>query len=85
MGEFPVGYDDKTSRIPPRALSNCATMNTFDAIAHIRREALSRADALLYLMEHLGYSVPYAEEIVAVVFNREDQLPGSSDASRAAS
>jgi len=43
-------------------------MNTFDAIAHIRRESLSRIDALKYLMEHLGFTASYAEEIVAVIF-----------------
>ena len=60
-------------------------MNTFDAIADIRREVMSRDEALHYLMEHLGFSVPYAEEIVAVVFNRSDNLPDQVDISRAAS
>lgn len=59
-------------------------MNTFDAIAHIRRETLSRADALLYLMENLGYSAPYAEEIVAIIFNREETLAPVSGDARAA-
>lgn len=45
-------------------------MNTFDAIAHIRRESLSRPDAMKYLMEHLGFNATYAEEIVAVIFER---------------
>lgn len=43
-------------------------MNTFDAMAYIRRESLSRADALRYLIEHLGFSALYADEIVAVIF-----------------
>lgn len=60
------------------------TMNTFDAIAHIRNEAMSRNEALNYLMEHLGFSVPYAEEIVAVIFDYEEHPSNQADISREA-
>jgi hypothetical protein len=43
-------------------------MSTFDAISQIRRESLSRKEALRYLMVHLGVSAMYAEEIVSVIF-----------------
>ena len=55
-------------------------MNTFDAIAHIRREALARPDALQFLMERLGFSAPYAEEIVAVIFERDERPSDPSSA-----
>jgi hypothetical protein len=45
-------------------------MHTFEAIAHIRRESLSRSDALRFLMEKMGFSTIYAEEIVNVIFGR---------------
>jgi hypothetical protein len=50
-------------------------MNTFDAIAHIRHEALSRTDAMRYLMEKLGFSAMYADEVVTVVFSHEHDEP----------
>ena len=46
-------------------------MNTFEAIANIRKESLSKTEATRYLMEHLGFSATYAEEIAAVIFSGE--------------
>lgn len=43
-------------------------MNTFEAISHIRRQSMSRAEAMRYLMENLGFNATYADEIVAVIF-----------------
>ena len=43
-------------------------MNTFDAIAQIRKQEMNRTDALRFLVERLGINVTYAGEIVAVVF-----------------
>lgn len=48
-------------------------MHTFEAIAHIRRESLSRGEALRFLMERMGFSSIYAEEIVNVIFGRVEQ------------
>lgn len=47
-------------------------MSTFDAIAQIRREALSQAQALRFLMERFGFSVLYAREVIAAAFGEED-------------
>ena len=47
-------------------------MTTFDAIAQIRREALSRAQALRFLIEHFGFTVTYAREVIAAVFGDDD-------------
>jgi hypothetical protein len=46
-------------------------MNTFEAIAHIRKNSLSKPEAMRYLIEHLGFSATYADEITAVIFNSE--------------
>lgn len=43
-------------------------MNTFDAIAQIRRQSLDRQDAMRFLIENLGFSSTYAEEIVEIIF-----------------
>lgn len=59
-------------------------MNTFEAIAYIRRESLSRTDAMRYLMEKLGFSATYADEIIAVIFGDETaEAAGSVHQSRA--
>lgn len=50
-------------------------MTTIDAITHIRREALSRAAALRYLIEHLGLCTTYADELAAVVFGDAEVRP----------
>jgi len=46
-------------------------MNTFDAIAHIRRQSLDRNAAMRFLIEHLGFSSTYAEEIVEIIFSEK--------------
>lgn len=43
-------------------------MNTFDAIAQIRKQDMDRSDAMKFLVEHLGMNATYADEIAAVVF-----------------
>jgi len=48
-------------------------MSTFDAIAQIRREALSQAQALRFLIERFGFSVIYAREVIAAAFGEDDQ------------
>jgi hypothetical protein len=48
-------------------------MTTFDAIAEIRREAMSRAQALRLLIERFGFTVTYAREVIAAVFGDDDQ------------
>lgn len=56
-------------------------MNTFEAISQIRRQTLSRSEALKYLIENLGLSASYANEIVTVVFSGEsanDDSPATS-------
>jgi hypothetical protein len=60
-------------------------MNTFDAIAQIRREALSRAEAMRFLVVNLGFSTVYAEEIVAVVFGDLEDEPIGHEAQAARS
>jgi hypothetical protein len=47
-------------------------MNTFEAISHIRRQSLDRSQAMRYLIEHLGFSATYADEILTVVFAEGD-------------
>jgi len=47
-------------------------MSTFDAIAQIRREALSQAQALRFLIERFGFSVIYAREVIAAALSEED-------------
>ncbi len=49
-------------------------MTTFDAIAQIRREALSRNQALRFLVEHFGFTVTYAREVIVAVFGENDDL-----------
>lgn len=56
-----------------RALDLLPAMSTFDAIAQIRREALTQAQALRFLIEHFGFSVLYAREIIAAAFGDEDR------------
>jgi hypothetical protein len=46
-------------------------MSTFDAIAQIRREALSHAQALRFLIEQFGFSVTYASEVIAAALGEE--------------
>jgi hypothetical protein len=55
-------------------------MNTFDAIAEIRKQDMTRPDALKFLIERLGLNVTYAGEIAAVVFDerREPSKPEES-------
>ena len=48
-------------------------MNTFEAINHIRDQSLSRSEATRYLIEHLGFSATYADEIATVIFNTDDR------------
>ena len=48
-------------------------MTTFEAIAQIRREALSRAQALRFLVERFGFTVSYACEVIAAVFDDNDR------------
>jgi hypothetical protein len=43
-------------------------MNTFDAIAQIRKQGMTRPDALKFLVERLGLNTIYADEIAAVIF-----------------
>ncbi|MGH8021800.1 MAG: hypothetical protein ACREIA_26660 [Opitutaceae bacterium] len=59
-------------------------MNTFEAIAHIRNHSLSRAEAMRYLMEHLGFSATYADEIATVIFSA-DREAGLRTEARASS
>jgi len=54
-------------------------MNTFEAIAHIRSQSLKRTEATRFLMEHLGFSSSYANEIIAAIFTPNsdpDQVGG---------
>ena len=48
-------------------------MNTFDAIATIRRESLPRPEALKFLIEHFGFNSMYAEEIIAIIYGSEPE------------
>lgn len=58
-------------------------MTTFDAIAQIQREALSRTQALRFLVEQFGFTVIYAGEVIAAVFG--DEPCGNSDTATASS
>ncbi len=59
-------------------------MTTFEAIAHIRRKSLSRSDAMRFLIQHLGFSSTYADEIVAVIFAESAERGPGDDGSCAA-
>ncbi len=54
-------------------------MNTFEAIAHIRRHSLSRPEAMRYLIEHLGFSATYADEIATVIFSADHDAEMSTE------
>jgi hypothetical protein len=43
-------------------------MTTFDAIAQIRRDALTPPQALRFLIEQFGFTVTYAREVIVAVF-----------------
>jgi hypothetical protein len=43
-------------------------MTTFDALSHIRRDALTPPQALRFLIEQFGFTVSYAREVLGAVF-----------------
>lgn len=60
-------------------------MNTYDAIDHIRSQSLSRPDAVQFLIQRLGFTTSYAEEIVSVVVgdkSSQDRKPPAEKAAR---